>query len=80
MIVSVLLLFLLLLIGMALGVGLNKVDEFSIEVSTKDWNSPFYQLGIQFVQHDLEDGSVEQELSIHLFFVNLVLIFYKFSR
>ena len=77
--VSVLLVFLLLLIVMALGVGINKAEDFSIEISIKDWNSPFFQLGIQFVEHSLEDGSTEQELSIHLFFLNLILIFHKFS-
>ena len=77
--VSVLLVFLLLLIGMALGVGLYKIEDFSIEISVKDWNSPFFQLGIQFVEHSLDDGSKEQELSIHFFFFNLILIFHKFS-
>ena len=78
--IGVLLVFLLLLIGMALGVGFYKTEDVSIELSVKDWNSVFFQLGIQFVEHTLEDGSIEQELSIHLFFFNVILIFHKFSR
>lgn len=72
-------LFLLLLIVMAIGIGVNGVKEVDLEISVKEWNSPFYQMGIQFLEYTLEDGSVEQVLSLHFFFFNFCIIFYKFS-
>lgn len=40
-------------------------------------NSPFYKIGLFSTRHSLEDGTYEHELTIGLFFVNIVLVFWK---
>lgn len=74
---SVLLLFLLMLIVIALIVGFNGYEEIDIEIGIKQWNSLYFQFGISFVEHTLSDGNIEQELSLNLFFLSVNIIFYK---
>ena len=72
-----LLLFLLLLTVMALVIGLNGYEEIDIAIGVKEWNSPYFQFGIQFIEHTLSDGNIEQQLSLNFFFFNIDIIFYK---
>jgi len=72
-----LLLFLLLLTVMALVIGLNGYEEIDIMIGVKQWDSPYFQFGIQFVEHTLSDGNIEQQLSLNFFFFNIDVIFYK---
>ncbi len=48
---------------------------FGLELNTLQ--SPFYKLGIFFQRYTLEDGTVEDELVIGLFFVNIVMVAWK---
>lgn len=48
---------------------------FGLELNTLQ--SPFYKLGIFFQRYTLEDGTVEDELVIGLFFVNIVIVAWK---
>jgi hypothetical protein len=48
---------------------------FGLELNTLQ--SPFYKLGIFFQRYTLEDGTVEDELVIGLFFVNIVMVSLK---
>lgn len=72
-----LLLFLLLLTVMALVIGLNGYEEIDIQIGVKQWDSPYFQFGIQFIEHTLSDGNIEQQLSLNFFFFNIDVIFYK---
>ena len=72
-----LLLFLLLLTVMALVIGINGYEEIDIMIGVKEWNSLYFQFGIQFVEHTLSDGNIEQQLSLNFFFFNIDIIFYK---
>lgn len=49
--------------------------SFGLELNTL--NSPFYKLGMSFQRYTLEDGTVEDELTIGLFFVNIVIVAWK---
>jgi hypothetical protein len=40
-------------------------------------NSPFFKLGLFSDRFTLEDGSVEDEIVIGLFFINVVIVFWK---
>jgi hypothetical protein len=48
---------------------------FGLELNTLQ--SPFYKLGLFFQRYTLEDGTVEDELTIGLFFVNIVIVAWK---
>ena len=72
-----LLLFLLLLTVMALVIGFNGYEEIDIQIGVKQWDSPYFQFGIQFIEHTLSDGNIEQQLSLNFFFFNIDVIFYK---
>jgi hypothetical protein len=62
---------------MALVIGLNGYEEIDIMIGVKQWDSPYFQFGIQFVEHTLSDGNIEQQLSLNFFFFNIDVIFYK---
>jgi hypothetical protein len=49
--------------------------SFGLELNTLQ--SPFYKLGLFFQRYTLEDGTVEDELTIGLFFVNIVMVAWK---
>ena len=74
---SVFLLFLLMLTVMSLVIGLDGYEEIDIIIGVKQWNSPYFQFGIQFIEHTLSDGNVEQQLSLNLFLLNIDIVFYK---
>lgn len=48
---------------------------FGLELNTLQ--SPYYKLGIFFQRYDLEDGTIEDELIIGLFFINIVMVAWK---
>jgi hypothetical protein len=74
---DVLLVFVGMLFLMAIVIGLRGYEEIDIEIGVKQWSSPYFQFGIQFIEHSLSDGNIEQELSLNLFFLNISIIFYK---
>jgi len=76
-IMDVLLVFVGMLFLMAMVIGLYGYEEIDISIGVKQWDSPYYQFGISFVEHTLSDGNIEQELSINLFLINLNIVFYK---
>ena len=74
---NTLLLFVGLLIVMSIVIGVSNVVEVDLQIGVKQWNSPYFQFGVQFIEHTLSDGNIEQELSLNLFFFNVNVIFYK---
>ena len=65
----------LLIVALVFGfIGCEEIS-FGLEINTL--NSPFYKIGIFSDRHILTDGSVEDEIIIGLFFINIVVIFYK---
>lgn len=77
MIVVYCLLFLLIL-SIVCGVIGSLEIEFGIEINRL--NSPFYKIGISSERYTLTDGSTEDEIVIGLFFVNIIIVFYKNAK
>ena len=74
MIVVYCLLFLLILSIVCGTIGSMEIT-FALEINKL--NSPFYSVGLSSERHMLTDGSSEDVIVIGLFFVNIVLVFYK---
>ena len=67
-------LFVLLL---ALIMGFRGCAEVSVGLELNTFQSPFYKIGIFSDRHMLEDGSLEDEIVIGLFVINIVFVFWK---
>lgn len=75
MMIVILALGFLLLIALVFGFIGSAEITFGLEINTL--NSPFYKIGIFSERYVLDDGSCEDEIIIGLFFIHLVVIFYK---
>lgn len=51
--------------------------EVTIGIELNVFNSPFYKIGLFSQRYVLEDGSVEDEFTIGLFFINLTFVFWS---
>jgi len=49
--------------------------SFGLELNTL--HTPYYKLGMSFQRYTLQDGTVEDEFTIGLFFVNIVIVAWK---
>lgn len=67
----------LFLIFIALFFGYIGSNEVTIELEFNTLKHPFYKLGIFSERYTLEDGSIEDEFVLGLFFVNVVIVFWK---
>lgn len=57
--------------------GYRYSQEFTIGLEINTFKTPFYKIGLFSQRYTLEDGSVEDEVVIGLFFVNVVIVFWK---
>ena len=67
----------LFVLGLALFMGFKGCAQVDIALEINTFQSPFYKIGIFSDRHSLEDGSFEDEVTIGLFFVNIVFVFWK---
>jgi hypothetical protein len=74
---SILLLAVLLILIISVVYALLHSSELTFGLELNTLTSPFYKLGISFQRYSLEDGTVEDELVIGLFFVNIVMVAWK---
>jgi hypothetical protein len=65
------------LVSLALVMGYIKAEEISFGLEINTLQTPFYKLGITSQRFILEDGTSEDELLIGLFFINIVIVFWK---
>jgi len=65
------------LVSLALVMGYIKAEEISFGLEINTLQTPFYKLGITFQRFILEDNTAEDELVVGLFFINIVIIFWK---
>jgi hypothetical protein len=65
------------LLSVVLVMGYIGAEEISYGLEINTLNSPFYKLGITSQRFILEDGTAEDELLIGLFFINIVIVFWK---
>jgi hypothetical protein len=76
MITSLIVLVSLISIGLIYGIPNAMVIDFALEI--KYLKSPYYKVGISFEEHGLDDENfIEQQLTIGLFFISFLIIFYK---
>jgi len=68
---------LVFLVIVALVFGYINSEEMTIGFEVNTLRTQFYKLGVVSQRYTLEDGSVEDELVIGLFFVNVVIVFWK---
>lgn len=52
-------------------------DEATIALELNTLRSPFFKIGMHSQRFTLEDDSIEDEIVIGLFFVNIVIVFWK---
>lgn len=62
---------------LALVMGFRGCHQVDIALEINTFQSPFYKIGIFSDRHMLQDGSIEDEVVIGLFFVNIVVVFWK---
>lgn len=68
---------LLVLLVISLIAGYIGSEEFTIGLELNTLKTPFFKIGIYSQRYTLEDGSVEDEIVIGLFFINVVMVFWK---
>jgi|APGre2960657505_1045072.scaffolds.fasta_scaffold531495_1 hypothetical protein len=58
--------------------GMENVIDVSFSIEMKNFSLPYYEVGISFREHaTIDEEYIEQELIVGLFFINLVVTFYK---
>jgi hypothetical protein len=70
----------LFIVVVPIGVAIVYSDEVTLGLELNLLQKPFFRIGIMSERYYLADGSVEDELSIGLLFINIVMIFYKKGR
>jgi hypothetical protein len=68
---------LLVLLFISLIAGYIGSEEFTIGLELNTLKTPFFKIGLYSQRYTLEDGSVEDEIVIGLFFINVVMVFWK---
>jgi hypothetical protein len=68
---------LLVLLFISLIAGYIGSEEMTIGLELNTLKTPFFKLGLYSQRYTLEDGSVEDEIVIGLFFINVVMVFWK---
>lgn len=74
MIIAYMFLFLLVVSIVA---GVIGSDEITFGLEINRLNSPFFNIGLFSQRFTLSDGSIEDEIVIGLFFINITLVFWK---
>lgn len=74
---NVLMLSVGVLLVISLVSGWVNSDEVTFALEINRLSSPFFKLGLFSDRFTLEDGSVEDEVVIGLFFINVVIVFWK---
>jgi hypothetical protein len=78
--IETLLFFTGFLLVLALVYGFRGYRELTTTFEVKALNNPYYYIGLSFNEYTLDDGSTEEELIIGLFFVNVIMVFWKPSQ
>jgi len=68
----------IILLLMSLVIGISGFIELDIILEFKRFSHGYFHLGLSFNEHSTEDPDfIEQELVIGLFFINIIVVFYK---
>lgn len=76
-VIMIIICVLLFLFMVAVISGYIDSEEMTIGLELNTLMSPFFKIGIYSQRYTLEDDSIEDEIVIGLFFVNVVIVFWK---
>jgi hypothetical protein len=74
---NIIIIALVVLIVISLLSGFIGSREMSLGIEINKWSTPFFKLGLTSERFSLDDGSVEDEIGVHLLFISFVVIFWK---
>ena len=78
MMLSIVIILISSFIAYPIVLGLMNIVDFEFSLSVKNFRSPYYVIGLSFVEHDtVDDEYIEQEFMISLYVISLTFIFYK---
>lgn len=66
----------LIMAVIALCIGFYNNGGFDILLELKLYSNPYFNIGLSFMAYPEEDH-IEEEFTLGLFFINLVIVFYK---
>lgn len=69
--------FLIAITSIAVWWGYRNVQHIEIGLEIKRMSNAYFNIGLSFDVHPLDNGCEEQEIKLGLFFVNFVVIFAK---
>lgn len=58
-------------------IGWMNYIEVDFVFEIKGWSNPYFQIGVSFLEYEVDEGHIEQELAIGLFLFNIKIVFYK---
>ena len=69
----------LFLIVLAISYGFIGSYGFDFILEIKKFSNPYYSIGIYLSKHYVDEDEYVDEVVIGMFFINIVLVFYKFD-
>jgi hypothetical protein len=58
-------------------IGCINYIEVDFVFEIKGWSNPYFSIGVSFLEYEVDEEHIEQELAIGLFLFNIKIIFYK---
>jgi hypothetical protein len=65
-----------LLIVTSLVHGFSKYNEIDFALEINLFKSPYFLIGLSYTEFNLDDKSVERELRLGFFFINICIVFW----
>ena len=73
---SMIYIILTLLIVTSLVHGFSKYNEIDFALEINLFKSPYFLIGLSYTEFNLDDKSVERELRLGFFFINICIVFW----
>ena len=65
-----------LLIVTSLVHGFSKYNSIDFALEINLFKSPYFIIGLSYTEFNLDDGSIERELRLGFFFINVCIVFW----
>lgn len=65
-----------LLIVTSLVHGFSKYNEIDFALEINLFKSPYFLIGLSYTEFNLDDDSIERELRLGFFFINVCIVFW----
>lgn len=65
-----------LLIVTSLVHGFSKYNEIDFALEINLFKSPYFLIGLSYTEFNLDDDSIERELRLGFFFINICIVFW----